>query len=119
MRRTALVLCLGLGLALADDYEVDCGTLRMGQYICPDPDVNHIDPQTQQPRNCTRENKALGTFQPPLVCRKFVLMLFDLPVNGTLTGRSILCVRCLYICCQSLTQPTAFFTATKRVLMLD
>jgi len=62
MRRTALVLCLGLSLALADDYEVDCNTLRMGQYICPDPAINHIDPQTQQPRNCTRENKALGTF---------------------------------------------------------
>ena len=39
---------------------VDCNTLRIGQYLCPDPAYNHIDPKTQQPRGCTKENKAKG-----------------------------------------------------------
>lgn len=38
--------------------EVDCGTLRIGQYMCPDPNVNHIDPKTQQPIGCTKHNVA-------------------------------------------------------------
>ncbi|PSN48922.1 TM2 domain-containing protein [Blattella germanica] len=42
------------------DYRVECSTLRMGQFICPDPDpeYDYIDPKTQQPYGCTRENKA-------------------------------------------------------------
>lgn len=41
-------------------YVVDCSTLRMGQYMCPDPDYipNLVDPKTQQIRGCTQENKA-------------------------------------------------------------
>jgi len=44
------------------DYHVECSTLRMGQYICPDPDpsYDYIDPKTQQPYGCTKENKAKG-----------------------------------------------------------
>lgn len=44
------------------EYHVECGTLRMGQYICPDPDpsYDYIDPKTQQPYGCTKENKAKG-----------------------------------------------------------
>ncbi|KAM3961024.1 LOW QUALITY PROTEIN: TM2 domain-containing protein 1 biscotti [Aphomia sociella] len=34
--------------------EVDCSTLRLGQYICPDPSINQIDPDTQQYRGCTK-----------------------------------------------------------------
>ncbi|OAD58089.1 hypothetical protein WN48_00889 [Eufriesea mexicana] len=30
----------------------------MGQYICPHPDYDFIDPKTQQPKGCTKENKA-------------------------------------------------------------
>ena len=41
-------------------YEIDCNNLRMGQYICPHPDYDFIDPKTQQPRGCTKENKAKG-----------------------------------------------------------
>lgn len=33
---------------------VDCSTLRLGQYICPDPTINQIDPDTQQYRGCTK-----------------------------------------------------------------
>lgn len=40
-------------------YRLDCGSLRLGQYICPMPD---IDPSTQQPINCTESNIA------PLIC---------------------------------------------------
>ncbi|XP_075215182.1 TM2 domain-containing protein 1 biscotti [Lycorma delicatula] len=39
-------------------YEVDCSTLRMGQFICPHPDIDFIDIKTQQPQGCTKENKA-------------------------------------------------------------
>lgn len=46
-----------------DVYRVDCSTLRMGQYLCPDPDhLDFIDPATQQPKGCTKENKAKGYF---------------------------------------------------------
>lgn len=41
-------------------YKVDCSKLRMGQYLCPDPHMNHIDTKTQQLKGCTKENKALG-----------------------------------------------------------
>lgn len=43
-----------------EQYRVDCSTLRMGQYICPHPKLmnDYIDPKTQQPRDCTKENKA-------------------------------------------------------------
>lgn len=41
-------------------HRVDCSTLRMGQYICPDPSVDFIDNATQQPKGCTKENKAKG-----------------------------------------------------------
>lgn len=41
-------------------YEIDCNNLRMGQYICPHPDYDFIDHKTQQPKGCTKENKAKG-----------------------------------------------------------
>lgn len=43
-------LCLGV--------EVDCSKLRIGQYICPDPSINHIDAKTQQPYGCTKDDLA-------------------------------------------------------------
>ncbi|XP_039278044.1 TM2 domain-containing protein CG10795 isoform X3 [Nilaparvata lugens] len=39
-------------------YLTDCSKLRLGQYICPHPDYEFIDPKTQQPKGCTKENKA-------------------------------------------------------------
>lgn len=41
-----------------NEIELDCPELRMGQYLCPDPNVNHIDPKTQQPYGCTKDGKA-------------------------------------------------------------
>ncbi|XP_076322159.1 TM2 domain-containing protein 1 biscotti isoform X2 [Tachypleus tridentatus] len=37
-------------------YEVNCSHILIGQYSCANPD---IDPRTQQPRGCSKENKAL------------------------------------------------------------
>ncbi|XP_022251681.1 TM2 domain-containing protein CG10795-like isoform X3 [Limulus polyphemus] len=39
-----------------DSYEVNCSNVLIGQYSCASPD---IDPETQQPRGCSKENKAL------------------------------------------------------------
>ena len=38
--------------------ELDCKELLMGQFLCPDPNINHMNPKTQQPNGCTKENKA-------------------------------------------------------------
>lgn len=38
--------------------DVDCSQLRIGQYLCPDPNINHIDPATQQPFACTKSGTA-------------------------------------------------------------
>lgn len=35
-----------------DNVVVDCSTLRLGQYICPDPNFDQIDPNTQQFIGC-------------------------------------------------------------------
>lgn len=55
--------------AKSDKVEtVDCSTLRLGQYICPDPSINPIDPETQQYRGCLKgekipsEGEAEGTY---------------------------------------------------------
>lgn len=58
-----LLLLLSIPLSNGVDYtyEIDCNNLRMGQYICPHPDYDFIDPKTQQPKGCTKENKAKGT----------------------------------------------------------
>lgn len=41
-------------------FQINCTNPRLGQYICPLPD---IDPDTQQPANCSLNNTA------PLLCR--------------------------------------------------
>lgn len=33
---------------------VDCSTLRLGQYICPHPNEDQIDPDTQQFKGCVK-----------------------------------------------------------------
>lgn len=38
----------------SNSVTVDCSTLRMGQYICPDPSINPIDPDTQQYIGCMK-----------------------------------------------------------------
>ncbi|GAB0099706.1 TM2 domain-containing protein [Sergentomyia squamirostris] len=56
-----IVVILLLSLAVVTgSVEVNCSGLRMGQYLCPDPNHidNYIDPKTQQIWGCTKENKA-------------------------------------------------------------
>lgn len=50
-----ILLALLLATFCQADLEVDCSTLRIGQYICNEPDIH---PDTQQPRSCTKENVA-------------------------------------------------------------
>lgn len=57
--------CIYFGLFLititipvSSEIELNCNELRVGQFMCPDPNVNHIDPKTQQPKNCNEKNKA-------------------------------------------------------------
>ncbi|KAK6624821.1 hypothetical protein RUM44_011685 [Polyplax serrata] len=54
-----LTIILGvIDLPVGCGYQVDCTTLRLGQYMCPDPAYDQIDPATQQYYGCTKENKA-------------------------------------------------------------
>lgn len=46
----------------SENYMVDCNKLRMGQFLCPDPHINHIDPKTQQLKGCTKEGRTKGMF---------------------------------------------------------
>lgn len=57
----AFNIFLYLCVAANDIEEMDCSKLRLGQYLCPDPSYDLIDPKTQQPYGCTQENKARGT----------------------------------------------------------
>lgn len=38
--------------------QMDCSTLRMGQFMCPDPKLNQIDAKTQQYQGCRKDNLA-------------------------------------------------------------
>ncbi|KAL7297310.1 hypothetical protein TKK_0009707 [Trichogramma kaykai] len=53
-----LLLCIPSSISAVYSYEIDCNNLRMGQYICPHPHYDFIDPKTQQPKGCTKANKA-------------------------------------------------------------
>lgn len=54
------VCVLFIASVRSEDIEVDCSTLRMGQYICPDPSYDYVDPKTQTLRGCRPDNKAKG-----------------------------------------------------------
>ncbi|XP_034950437.1 TM2 domain-containing protein CG10795 [Chelonus insularis] len=53
-----IITLLSFADGIDELYEIDCDNLRIGQYICPRPDYDLIDPKTQQIRGCTKENKA-------------------------------------------------------------
>lgn len=54
----ALLLLLVSYVSQTEPVTVDCNELLMGQFMCPDPAKNHIDPKTQQLRGCTKQNRA-------------------------------------------------------------
>lgn len=56
-----------LGPAKTPIYETECKNLRMGQFMCPDPAYEFIDPDTQQLRGCTRDGVAQGIRSDRLV----------------------------------------------------
>ncbi|XP_030756819.1 TM2 domain-containing protein CG10795 [Sitophilus oryzae] len=63
MEKLAIIVLIVLSLINytvenVNETVVNCSTLRMGQFLCPDPDYDLIDPKTQQIRGCTKENKA-------------------------------------------------------------
>ncbi|XP_034830327.1 TM2 domain-containing protein biscotti [Maniola hyperantus] len=47
---------------------VDCSALRLGQYICPDPNKNQIDPDTQQFVGCTKGKSAPSEGEADVLC---------------------------------------------------
>ncbi|XP_075973615.1 TM2 domain-containing protein 1 biscotti [Anticarsia gemmatalis] len=53
-----LFLCTANGASSEDKNDktatVDCSTLRLGQFICPDPNIDQINPDTQQFYGCTK-----------------------------------------------------------------
>uniref|UniRef100_A0A2M4CML1 Facilitated trehalose transporter Tret1 n=1 Tax=Anopheles darlingi TaxID=43151 RepID=A0A2M4CML1_ANODA len=57
-RAIAGLLVLVSLLPTSQEAEIDCNSLRMGQFLCPDPSLRQIDPRTQQLYGCTKENKA-------------------------------------------------------------
>ncbi|XP_067004562.1 TM2 domain-containing protein biscotti [Anabrus simplex] len=86
---TVTVLYLVAVIPVGGEYEVDCSTLRMGQFLCPDPDpmYEYIDPKTQQPYDCTKENKAKVRCRaaPGIICTETKNSTFkrDIPCKWT------------------------------------
>lgn len=53
-------ICISEECSEISPCEVNCSSLRLGQYICPDPKISQIDPKTQQFRGCRNDNRAKG-----------------------------------------------------------
>ncbi|XP_063533864.1 TM2 domain-containing protein CG10795 [Cydia strobilella] len=51
------------------EFVVDCSTLRLGQYICPDPGIDQIDPDTQQFRGCSPGKDVPSEGEAEVLCR--------------------------------------------------
>lgn len=81
----SLILINELYEIVAVAADVDCNQLRVGQYMCPDPDVNHIDPKTQQPIGCSKNNvaKVWCKAADGLVCKE--------TGNYTFQGKETIC----------------------------
>lgn len=57
-----LIVFIGINVDAGPGQKVDCNGLHMGQFMCPDPSRDQIDPKTQQFYGCTKENSAKGNF---------------------------------------------------------
>ncbi|XP_068201859.1 TM2 domain-containing protein biscotti [Palaemon carinicauda] len=64
---TLTVMGLLLALGVGADYSTNCSSLLPGQYLCTD---LNIDPDTQQPRDCSKEGLAsvVCTTAPGIIC---------------------------------------------------
>ncbi|XP_061713684.1 TM2 domain-containing protein CG10795 [Cydia pomonella] len=66
------LLCLCSSTLASDEpneFVVDCSTLRLGQYICPDPSIDQIDPDTQQFRGCSPGKDVPSEGEAEVFCR--------------------------------------------------
>lgn len=61
LRREIIIFLLFL-LPLALESATDCSKLRVGQFICPDPDSSYkyIDERTQSVVGCKKDGTAMG-----------------------------------------------------------
>jgi len=86
MKSLVCLLIIGsLSTALGQKtFTVNCSTLRMGQFLCPDPDYDFIDPATQQPKGCTEKGRA------PVRCKAADGIICNETSNSTFT-REIPC----------------------------
>lgn len=73
----ALVLLL-ITTPYALESASDCSKLRVGQFLCPDPDssYNYIDEKTQSIIGCTKEGKAIGEISKCLFYKIYNIYLF-------------------------------------------
>lgn len=55
-----IIVVLLFSFSNSESKVYNCNELLMGQYLCPDPNIDHIDDKTQQLKGCTKENKARG-----------------------------------------------------------
>ncbi|XP_044736580.1 TM2 domain-containing protein CG10795 [Chrysoperla carnea] len=53
-----IIVVLLFSFSNSESKVYNCNELLMGQYLCPDPNIDHIDDKTQQLKGCTKENKA-------------------------------------------------------------
>ncbi|KAJ8728184.1 hypothetical protein PYW08_016569 [Mythimna loreyi] len=67
------VLFLYARVGASEEYKgervtVDCSTLRLGQYICPDPSEEQIDPNTQQFKGCVKGKDIPSEGEADVIC---------------------------------------------------
>ncbi|XP_035433025.1 TM2 domain-containing protein CG10795 [Spodoptera frugiperda] len=76
LRYYFMLICLlflysGVGASVeakGDKVVVDCSTLRLGQYICPDPNKDQIDPNTQQFAGCVKGKEVPSEGEADVYC---------------------------------------------------
>lgn len=62
MSKLKLISLLLILAPAALDSATDCSKLRVGQFLCPDPDSSYkyIDEKTQSVAGCSADGKAMG-----------------------------------------------------------
>nr|XP_021191356.2 TM2 domain-containing protein CG10795 [Helicoverpa armigera] len=66
---------------------VDCSTLRLGQYICPDPNVDQIDPDTQQFKGCVKGKEIPSEGEADVLCIAAEGIICNETNNSTFTRK--------------------------------
>ncbi|KAG6445339.1 TM2 domain-containing protein CG10795 [Manduca sexta] len=66
---------------------VDCSTLRLGQYICPDPSLDQINPDTQQYYGCTKGKVIPSEGEADVWCIAAEGIICNQTKNNTFTAK--------------------------------